>query len=638
MLLVTDAQFFIGRGASGGDVVAVALIWVIAVPLALALTVLAISAAGDRAGWSLHVALVGVLGALILSEALYPLGLRLELQGPLVLVAGIATAVAYARHEAARSIVSALAPLPPIIIAFVVLLTPVSGLVFADEGESQSPPQPEARAPVVMVVLDELPGHALMNSQGHIDAVRFPNFAALGEDATWYRNATTSRSDTELAVPTLATGIDSPLDSLGTSADHPNSLFSLLGSSHGMHVSEPWTNLCPDELCDGVTESTDEGGLGSILETLPSILGYVSIPDAKRAGISSPRESGAVTRTGQVATFVEEIEPVDGPVLHFLHVLLPHKSWRYLPSGARYHDTVGADEELGGLATWSEDEWLTLQYEQRFFLQLRYTDMLLGDIFDRLREVGIYDQSLIVVAADHGVSFRAGDERRDATKTNAPDILSVPLLVKEPGQSGGRIENGGARTVDIVPTIADAIDAEIPWAVDGLSLLGGRVPERPLGIKNLRGGGVELTLDEFSRARDNALERRVETLGDGRDSLYRIGPSPGLHGARVRPLLGDPLDHRATIVDGASLGSYDPRSKLTPARIAGDIDGLEPGKPLAVALNGRVAATTHVYKGDNGMEFAAMIPPRLLKEGNNEPMVLTIEDENELRPLELSGA
>ena len=59
-------------------------------------------------------------------------------------------------------------------------------------------------------------------------------------------------------------------------------------------------------------------------------------------------------------------------------MLLPHKSCKYLPSGERYSDTVGADAELGGLEEWEGDEWDVLQHEQRFFLQLEYTDRLLA--------------------------------------------------------------------------------------------------------------------------------------------------------------------------------------------------------------------------------------------------------------------
>ncbi len=639
VLLVTDAQFFIGRGASGFEVAAVALIIVLAVPAALALIGFLVAAASDKLGWALHLVLIGGLSALILSEALYPLGLRLEIQAPLVLAAGTAAAIAYARFETARSIVSALVVLPVVILAFVFLLTPVSSLVFAGEPELDEPSQADSEAPVVMIVFDELPGHALMDAKGNLDAKRFPAFAELGEDATWFPNATSSRSDTELAVPTLATGIHAPLDSLGTTADHPQSLFTLLGSSYEMHVSEPWTNLCPDALCDGSTESVDEGGLGSLLATIPPILGYVSLPDAKRLGIPSPRESGAVSRPGQVATFTEEIEPADGPVLHFLHVLLPHKAWRYLPSGERYSDTVGSDAELGGLEEWDDEEWPVLQAEQRFLLQLQYTDKLLGSVMDKLRAEGLYDESLIVVAADHGVAFRAGDQRRDVTSTNAGDILSVPLFVKLPGQSKGQVDEAAARTVDVVPTIADAIGAEIPWEVDGESLLSGDLPERPVEMENLRGGGIELTQTEYEDALADALALRVESLGDGKTSLYAIGPNPELRGRPVNDLLGEEAAADARIVDGIAVRNYDPISPITPARIAGDLDGIDDGERLAVALNGRVVATTFSYSGDHGTEFAAMIPPRLIEIGDNELGVLAIEGDRgdlTLRPVRLS--
>ena len=639
ILLVADAQFFIGRGASAAEVVAVALVVTLAAPAALAIAGLLVSAASARVGWALHLTIIGALTALILSECLYPVGLRIELQAPIVLAAGIAAAAAYARLEGARSVVSALVPLPAIVLAFIFLATPVSALVFSGEGEAVDPPQPEAEAPVVMVVFDELPGHALMDAKRRLDAKRYPNFAALGEDATWFRNATTTRSDTELAVPTLATGIKAPGDSLPTTSDHPRSLFTLLGDSHEMHVSEPWTNICPDRLCDGVTASTDEGGLGAILATIPSILGYVAMPDAGRLGVPSPRESGAINRPGQVATFIEEIEPAEGPVLHFLHVLLPHQAFRYLPSGERYPDLVGRGGELGGQEEWSDDEWLPLQHEQRLLLQLRYTDKLLGELLDQLRATDLYERSMIVVTADHGVSFRAGDQRRDATETNAPDILSVPLLVKMPEQGGGRIDDRAANTVDVLPTIADAIGAELPWEVDGESLLGNALSDRAVEIENLAGGGVELTEDEFVEARDEALERRLDSLGDGSTSLYAIGPNPELRGEEVETLLGEEADAEATIVDGVAVRAYDSGSEFIPARIAGDAEGIEAGQALAVALNGRVVATTYGYDGVHGVEFSAMVPPSLIEQGDNELEVLAIEGEGggvELRPLDVS--
>ena len=129
--------------------------------------------------------------------------------------------------------------------------------------------------------------------------------------------------------------------------------------------------------------------------------------------------------------------------------------------------------------------------------------------------------------------------------------------------------------------------------------LGGRLPDRPIEMENLRGGGVELTAAEFTAALEDALGRRVDSLGAGKDSLFEIGPSPELHGQAVEPTQRRGLRGEARIVDGIAIRNFVPGSDVVPARIAGDVSGVEPGNPLAIALNGRVAATTYAYEGDH---------------------------------------
>jgi hypothetical protein len=55
-----------------------------------------------------------------------------------------------------------------------------------------------------------------------------------------------------------------------------------------------------------------------------------------------------------------------------------------------------------------------------------------------------------------------------------------------------------------------------------------------------------------------------------------------------------------------------------------------------VALNGRIAATTYSYEGHRAVEFATMVPPRLLQPGDNELTLLKIEADGSavtLRPI-----
>ena len=71
--------------------------------------------------------------------------------------------------------------------------------------------------PVVMVVFDELPLTSLLDGRGRIDRFRYPNFAALAGDSTWYANATTVSDSTKLAIPSI---LDGRLPKVGR-AGHP---------------------------------------------------------------------------------------------------------------------------------------------------------------------------------------------------------------------------------------------------------------------------------------------------------------------------------------------------------------------------------------------------------------------------------
>ena len=163
------------------------------------------------------------------------------------------------------------------------------------------------------------------------------------------------------------------------------------------------------------------------------------------------------------------------PTLYMVHSLLPHVPWLYLPSGKRYGGDVRVIPGAPN-GNWGDDKWLTEQAEQRFFLQLGYADGALGLILRRLRATGVYDRALVVVTADHGVSFRPGTPRRNISAGNLVDIAFMPLFVKLPGQHRGRIDDSFAQTTDVLPTIAAALHTRLPWPVDGKPLIGRKLP------------------------------------------------------------------------------------------------------------------------------------------------------------------
>ena len=149
------------------------------------------------------------------------------------------------------------------------------------------------------------------------------------------------------------------------------------------------------------------------------------------------------------------------PTLYFAHSLLPHEPYVYLRSGQEFT----GDPRLVGLnqaGRWTTDSWpVTLAY-RRHLMQVEYVDAVVGSVIERLTAEGLYDEALIVVTSDHGVSFRPGQYFKGFSAANLADIMSVPLLIKAPHQRRGRIDDSNIQSVDVMPTIASMLMSSSP--------------------------------------------------------------------------------------------------------------------------------------------------------------------------------
>ena len=227
---------------------------------------------------------------------------------------------------------------------------------------------------------------------------------------------------------------------------------------------------------------------------------------------------------------------------------------------------------------------------------------------------------MVVVSADHGASFVTGQPRRPASRANIGAIAPVPLFVKLPGQREGRVDDRSVRTTDVLPTIAAAAGARIPWRTDGMPARE-RAVDASAPIDVSHAGEPALTEPLRSVLAKRAAREDVEARLL-RDGLYAIGPRPELLGRRA------PAGAPARRVD------VDPEAPVLPSFIAGDAGELAAGAELAVAVNGRVEATTRVYRDDGRSRYAALVPPESLRAGANEVAVYVILRDGRLRPLE----
>jgi arylsulfatase A-like enzyme len=115
--------------------------------------------------------------------------------------------------------------------------------------------------------------------------------------------------------------------------------------------------------------------------------------------------------------------------------------------------------------------------------EICFMDFHLGRLLRELMRLGIYEETMLVIMADHGEGL--GDHNWWAHGILYQEQIRVPLIIRVPGMTGGGRVGSMVRAVDVVPTILDA--ARIPrklWpTLDGVSLLSAMrtgKTERPL--------------------------------------------------------------------------------------------------------------------------------------------------------------
>jgi hypothetical protein len=185
------------------------------------------------------------------------------------------------------------------------------------------------------------------------------------------------------------------------------------------------------------------------------------------------------------------------------------------------------------------------------------------------------------------------------------------------------VDDAWVETIDILPTIFEVLELDPRVEMDG----------RPVSSPEVQGRNelrmlirntfevLRIPADEFERERDQVVERNVRLFGTGRDGperVYRLGPNQELLG-QPASAAGDRLD--VDFVYGADYADVDVDAPYLPSHVVGQVrsDG-EPGRDIAVAVNGRIAAVGNTFElaeGDEGELVSVMVPPSAFRSGRN---------------------
>ncbi|TGL92476.1 DUF229 domain-containing protein [Leptospira congkakensis] len=160
---------------------------------------------------------------------------------------------------------------------------------------------------------------------------------------------------------------------------------------------------------------------------------------------------------------LEEISLEKKPFFLFLNYNDPHKPYTPPPG---FTDRIKTNEVL--------DEKKT-----NYLGEVAFVDEELGKVFEELKNKNLWENTLILITADHGEVMFAGHAISPFTGTNTyyghgQDLflenIHVPLLIKLPGKSGKLSIKEMTRSIDLFPTILDYLGFATPSMIQGKSL------------------------------------------------------------------------------------------------------------------------------------------------------------------------
>lgn len=510
-----------------------------------------------------------------------------------------------------------------------------------------------SKPPVVLLVIDEAPLYSLLDAQGNINAQRFPNLALLSQEATWHRNATAVSNWTAQAVPSIFTSLLPKKGDLPISSVHPKNIFSALGNDYPLNVYEPITSLCPSSVCKSVVpvgERWNNARFRGFLKDALVVFGHRILPASLRDNLPSidqgwggfaggnatePGDNedermsvlraygvlGPVYQANLLNDLVQRMSIATSPEAYIAHLLIPHRPWKATPD-ERLYDVFSPDIPDDVIPT-DLDQRRTMY--QRYLLQMAMVDTAIGNMMTSMKQANTWDKSLVVIAADHGLTFEPGFKARRAVFDNkeiTDDLYRVPMFVKLPQQKIGQTTNCTVSVLDILPTILSVTKIETDWTFDGRDVSTDCPNDASRPITSTE------TQSAFTNSLDVLFQRSLAydslvTREGGTAQIAAVGASASLIG---KPLEGSNDDSGVewwATYALSQLGNISTqRGAKVPVQVKGTLrlrQQMPPGAEGIITIDGVAAGVVAEIGGAEGeISFDAIVDYTLFTGGSHE--------------------
>jgi len=492
---------------------------------------------------------------------------------------------------------------------------------------------------VLQIVLDEFPLYALLGEDGSINTERFPGFAELANGSTWYRNNVAESNFTHQAVPAiLASAV--PKQSGGPFlAQYPKNIFTLYAGKTTVAGIEPVTSLCPKSLCHGSDSQNslfEYGRFKKFLRDASYVYGQRVLPPVLRKRIPSTAgawggfgavadkfkeqfDVGALSQVDALQTGADALINDEKPRVQVVHALVPHAPWRITPDlrVAPLSSTITTSNP--------DSEEIVRDTYQTFLYQVAAADTAISQLIKDLKTAGRWDRTMIVLTADHGISFipTLPQRHNDFTEQDSVnDIYRIPTFIKYPGQSTGVVSDCAMTNLDLLPTIIETTGTKTSWDFAGTSVASSCPTGRTRTVVSATGESSAID-DGFEKAIERAAHYAgiVSNVGPAH-KVAAVGASASLIGKPLKATAQDPNVVTWTVNQKKQFSNVaGERGARVPSLITGLVrvnGSLDEGAEGIVVVDGIAAGVMGELSGARGLvEYTAILDYTLLGAGSH---------------------
>ena len=260
-------------------------------------------------------------------------------------------------------------------------------------------------------------------------------------------------------------------------------------------------------------------------------------------GFEDGIDKGAPAAVNVITEWIERKSREEKPFFLFVNFVEPHHPYwpprefrrRFLPPGID-DERARKIPQMAANGTWTPryprtpEEWCILK--SLLDGETAFLDHQMGILFRHLHELGIYDDTIIFITADHGDVLWEHSIEYSSHKSLYDANLHIPLIVKGPKEyfPPRRRVKELTQLVDIFPTILDVLgvkDEDIRRGIQGVSLLpaieGERLRDSIIAELQMPPTGV---IPRFWSKAIRNFEYKYIWHSDGREELYNIVEDP----------------------------------------------------------------------------------------------------------------